>query len=298
MSPVRYYDRYQGRVVEESIYGEKWLRFVYENPLGKLATFAVVKRAWFSVLFGAWMNTKRSAKNVPEFIARYGIDMAQFEVPAAGWANFNEFFSRRIKPESRPIAADPRTVILPADGRHTAYPDGADLSGLVVKGRAFTLAELLGDAALARTFEGGALVVSRLCPTDYHRFHFPLAGVPTAARRIKGPLDSVSPVAIGAGARSLCANKREVTILDTPNAGRVAIIEVGAACVGRMVQTFQPGAAVNKGAEKGYFLFGGSTVVTVFEQGRVELSDDLVAHSKDRMETYARMGDAMGALRG
>jgi phosphatidylserine decarboxylase len=295
-TPVRYYDRYQRRIVKEAIYGEAWLRFVYGNPLGRLANAAVVRRAWFSALFGAWMNTRSSARKIPAFVEKYGIDLAQFEVPEAGWRSFNEFFSRRVKPEARPLASDPRAVIFPADGRHLVYPDGADLSGLVIKGRPFTLSELLGGEQAA-LFEGGAMVVSRLCPTDYHRFHFPLEGVPSAARRIGGPLDSVSPVAIAAGARCLCANKRELTFLDTPNAGRVALVEVGAACVGRIVQTFEPGRMVDRGAPKGMFLFGGSTVISVFGPGRVEFSPDLVAHSSEGLETYARMGDVMGRVR-
>lgn len=296
-TPVRYYDRYAACVVEESIYGEGWLRFVYGNPLGKLANLAVVRRAWFSVLYGALMNTRRSVSKVPAFITRFGIDMGQFEVPEGGWRNFNEFFSRRIKPGARPIAAAPDTVVLPADGRHLVYPDGSDLSGLVVKGRGFSLAELLGDAELAKSFEGGSLIVSRLCPTDYHRFHFPFHGVPFATRRIGGPLDSVSPVAIRAGSRCLCANKRELTLLKTDDIGCVAMVDVGAACVGRIVQTFEPGVPVGKGTEKGYFLFGGSTVITVFEQGRIQFADDLVANSQEGLETYARMGDVMGLVR-
>jgi phosphatidylserine decarboxylase len=295
--PVRYYDRYAGRVVEESIYGEGWLRFVYGHPLGRLANAAVVRRAWFSVLYGALMNTRRSARKVPGFIAQFGIDMSQFEVPEAGWRHFNEFFSRHVKPGARPVAPGADTLVLPADGRHLVYPDGEDVSGLVVKGRAFSLAELLGNAEIAKSFEGGSLIVSRLCPTDYHRFHFPCVGIPSAPTRIGGPLDSVSPVAIMAGARCLCANKRELTLLRTDAVGLVAMVDVGAACVGRIVQTFQPGIPVEKGAEKGYFLFGGSTVITVFEPCRMHFADDLVAHSREGLETYARMGDVMGVVR-
>ena len=282
--------------MQEAIYGEGWLRWAYENPLGRLTNRAALRRAWFSVLFGAWMNTRASARRIPGFIEKFALDMEQFETPAGGWRSFNEFFIRPLKAGARPVDAAPDSVVLPADGRHTAFADGADLSALVVKGRPFTLAELLGDASLAQRFQDGALVVSRLCPTDYHRFHFPLAGLPGAARRLPGPLDSVSPVAIRAGARSLCANKRELTLLETPGAGLVALIEVGAACVGRIEQSFAPETPVAKGAQKGVFLFGGSTVITIFEPGRVKMADDLLEHSAQGMETYARMGDAMGRV--
>ncbi|HNX03908.1 MAG TPA: phosphatidylserine decarboxylase [Opitutales bacterium] len=295
---VQYFDRYQGRVVEEAVYGEAWLRFVYGNPLGRMTRFAAVKRAWFSLLFGLWMDSKWSAGWIGSFVRKYDIDLTQFEPPQSGeWKNFNEFFARRITPGARPVDADPRAVVFPADGRHTVYPDGADLSGLVVKGRAFSLSELLGGAETAQRFEGGALVVSRLCPTDYHRFHFPVAGTPSASIRLPGPLDSVSPVAIAAGARSLVANKRELTLLDTEKAGKVALVEVGAACVGKIVQNYAPNRPVAKGAEKGRFLFGGSTVISVFEPGRIVFAEDLLANSAKGIETYARMGDRLGTLR-
>jgi phosphatidylserine decarboxylase len=294
---ISFYDRYSHKEVREAVYAERWLRWTYGTVTGRAASWVALRRIWFSVLAGKWMNTRASARKIPAFVERYGIDMNQFDVPDDGWNSFNEFFSRKVRPVARPVNTGERTVVLPADGRHLAYADGADLSGLVVKGRPFTLVELLGDVALAQRFEGGALVVSRLCPTDYHRFHFPLAGVPGVVTKLPGPLDSVSPIALAAGARSLAANKREVTILQTPIAGDVALVEVGAACVGRIVQSFLPGSTVNKGDEKGYFLFGGSTVITVFQPGCVDLAPDLLNHSARGMETYARMGDAMGQIK-
>ncbi len=296
--PVRYFDRYENRVVEEAIYGERWLRWAYDNPLGRLTNSAILRRAWFSVLYGAWMNTRESAKRVPAFIRDYHIDMDHFESqPRGEWKSFNQFFVRELKAGARPLREEANVLVLPADGRHSAYADGADLSGLVVKGRPFTLEELLGDMNLAERFRGGAMVISRLCPTDYHRFHFPFEGVPSEAERIDGPLDSVNPIAIAAGARSLCANKRELTLLNTDNAGMIALLEVGAACVGRIVQSFEAGKAVAKGQEKGMFLFGGSTTITIFEPGRVTLADDLLKNTSRGLETYARMGDIMATLR-
>jgi len=288
------FDRRLKTVSSEAIYGERWLRMVYGSRLGRISSSALFGRAWFSVVFGAWMNTKFSARKIASFVSRYSIDMDEFETPPGGWKSFNEFFSRKLRAGARPFDADENTISMPADGRHSAYPDGADLSGLVVKGRPFTLAELFGGEDAARPFQGGSLVVSRLCPTDYHRFHFPLSGIPSETRHIKGGYDSVSPVAIRAGARSLCGNRRMVTILRTQSFGDVALIEVGAACVGRIVQTYAPGKPVRKCDEKGYFLFGGSTVITVFQKGRVKLSGDLVEYTASGMETYAKMGGTMG----
>jgi phosphatidylserine decarboxylase len=293
---VLVFDRQTGITSPEAIYGERWLRLTYGTFPGKAAAYAAFGRAWFSILFGAWMNTRFSARKIPSFISRFSIKMEEFEVPVGGWKSFNEFFSRKLRPGTRPVDAERNSIVLPADGRHSAYPDGADLSGLVVKGRPFTLAELFGSEALARPFQGGALVVSRLCPTDYHRFHFPLSGIPANAVPIRGRYDSVSPVAIRAGARSLCENRRTITILHTQSCGDVALIEVGAACVGRIEQTFTPDTPVEKGDEKGLFLFGGSTVITVFGKGRAVLAEDLVNNTASGVETYAKMGGVMGRI--
>jgi phosphatidylserine decarboxylase len=293
-SPILIYDRANKTLFHEAIYGERWLRLAYGSRIGRISLSAAFARAWFSMMLGAWMNTRLSGRRIPEFLSNYGINMDNYAIPVDGWKSFNEFFARKLKQGARRINEEEKAIVLPADGRHCAYPDGADVSGLVVKGRPFTLAELLGSEEAARPFLGGALVVSRLCPTDYHRFHFPFSGTPTLARIIRGRYDSVSPVAIRAGARSLCENKRMITILRTSSCGDVALIEVGAAGVGRIVQTFTPEKPVNKGEEKGYFLFGGSTVITVFQKGRVRMAEDLVAQTASGIETFAKMGDTMG----
>ena len=165
---------------------------------------------------------------------------------------------------------------------------------MFVKGQQFDIPALLGDAALAARYREGTLVLSRLCPVDYHRFHFPCAGVPGAPRLINGPLYSVSPIALRRRLAYLWENKRVVTELVTPQFGTVLCLEIGATNVGSIVQSFTRGAAVEKGAEKGYFKFGGSSTITIFEPGRVKLADDLVAHSAEQRELYARMGDVMG----
>jgi phosphatidylserine decarboxylase len=184
--------------------------------------------------------------------------------------------------------------VLPADGRHLAFPDVDAAAGFYVKGAKFSLAELLGDAALAQKFAGGAMVISRLCPVDYHRFHFPVAGTPGESRLVNGWLYSVSPVALRRNIRYLVENKREITLVASPVFGDVAILEVGATNVGTILQSFVPGRAVAKGDEKGMFAFGGSCVITLFARGRIAFEADLVASSAEHVEVYAKMGDRLG----
>lgn len=290
-APISFYNRYTASHEQEAIYGEAPLRFVYENPFGRGLLELLVKRGWFSRWYGWRMSRPESRRRIAPFIVNYGLDAAEFADPVDSFRSFNEFFYRKLKPEARPIAAD--GVVFPADGRHLGFQNVADVPGVFVKGQRFDIPALLGDAALAARYREGTLVLSRLCPVDYHRFHFPCAGTPGAPRLINGPLYSVSPVALRRRLAYLWENKRVLTELTTPDLGTVLVIEIGATNVGSIVQTFAPGQHVAKGGEKGYFKFGGSSTITLFEPGKVKLADDLLAHSAEQRELYARMGDVM-----
>ncbi len=293
-TPIQFFHRYTRTMEVEKIYGEGWLRFAYENPAGRFFVWLLARRAFFSQWYGHRMNRKSSALRVLPFISRYDLDVDEFAKSPFDYKTFNEFFYRALKPEARPIAEGDNVAVFPADGRHLVFPDVAAVPGFYVKGMKFTPAELLGDAVLAEGFAGGAMVISRLCPVDYHRFHFPVSGVPAEARLINGWLYSVSPVALRVRLRYLIENKRAITLLENEVFGRLAVVEVGATNVGSIRQAFVPGRAVRKGDEKGLFAFGGSCVITLFARGRIRFDADLVAQSVEHRETYARMGDRMG----
>jgi phosphatidylserine decarboxylase len=292
--PIRYYDRYAHTVKTERIYGERWLRFAYENPVGRFFVWLLVRRAIFSRWYGWKMNKRISGNEVLPFIIKYDLDVDEFAKSAFDYRTFNEFFFRALKPAARPIAPAGNVAVFPADGRHLAFPNVDTVEGFYVKGMKFTLAELLGDAALAEKFAGGAMLISRLCPVDYHRFHFPVAGMPGEARLIQGWLYSVSPVALRRNIRYLVENKRMITLIESPEFGTVAFLEVGATNVGSIRQGYVPGRVVQKGDEKGLFAFGGSCVITLFQQGRIRFDADIVEQSEQCIETYAKMGDRLG----
>lgn len=299
--PIRFYHRYHRAVETEKIFGEKWLRFAYERPLGRLFVWALARRSVFSLYYGRKMNKPVSSLQVLPFIAKYDIDADEFAKSPFDYKTFNEFFYRALTPESRPIAPGENLAVFPADGRHLAFPDVDAADGFYVKGAKFTLAELLGEDALpadrrplTTRFAGGAMLISRLCPVDYHRFHFPVAGTPDEPRLIHGWLYSVSPIALRRNLRYLVENKRALTLLTSTTFGTVGLIEVGATNVGSIKQSFVPGRAVAKGTEKGFFAFGGSCVITLFERGRIRFDADIVAQSARQIETYARMGDRLG----
>jgi len=296
LQPIEVFDRYTGEIVTEEIYGESFLRWAYEKGAGRLTVEAFAKRAWFSRYYGWRMKRAGTREKVSGFLEDYGIDPADFALPVDQFESFNDFFVRRLKPEARPIDPEEGAIVFPADGRHLGFPDLDAVESIYAKGQRFDLAGLLGDTELPERFAGGSAVISRLCPIDYHRFHFCAAGRAGEPRLINGVLYSVNPIALCRNIGILTENKRVLTLLETEHLGTVAILEVGATNVGSIVQTFLPGA-VQKGAEKGYFEFGGSMTILLFEPGRIRLADDLLQQSAAGRELYAKMGDRLGCAR-
>jgi len=292
--PIRYFHRYKQTVETERVYGGNWLRFTYQTALGKLSLSLLVKRAILSRYYGWKMSMRASANRVLPFILDYDLDVDEFAKKPLTFKSFNDFFYRALKPEARPIAAGRELAVLPADGRHLAFRNVDEADGFYAKGQKFSLESFLDDKAFAAEFSGGSMLISRLCPVDYHRFHFPVAGVPGEARLIKGWLYSVSPIALRQNLAYLWENKRMVTLVESPEFGRVAVCEIGATMVGSIFETYIPGRAVAKGEEKGLFQFGGSCVVTIFQRGRIRFDEDLLRHSAEGIEVYARMGDRLG----
>ena len=296
MEPIRYFNRHTGNFQTEQVYGEGFLRWSYGNPLGAISLAAFVKRPFFSKWYGRRMDKPESAARVRPFIAQYGLDPEDFAQAPESYQSFNEFFYRKLKPTARPIDADESSVVFPADGRHLGFQRASDIAGVFVKGQKFDLAALLGDSELAARYADGSLILSRLCPVDYHRFHFPIAGTPGETRLIEGPLFSVNPIALRQRLAYLWTNKRAITELQTERFGTVLCLEIGATCVGTIEQTFTPGKPVAKGEEKGYFAFGGSSTLILFEPGVVQLEADLLENSAQQIELYARIGSRMGRL--
>lgn len=292
---ITFFNRYTGQMEQEKVLGEKALRWVYGTTLGQVSLHVLVKRAFFSRLLGAMKNSPRSAAELPGFVKEYNINLEEVERPLEEYKCFNDFFFRKLKPGARPICSE-GSVALPADGRHSGWQNAAEMTGAFVKGQKFDLSGLLGSAELAKKYAQGTVVLSRLCPVDYHRFHFVAEGTPEAAIRIPGPLASVSPYCLRRKLSWLWTNKRELTVLHTPHLGDVLHLAVGATGVGAIFQTYEADKPVQKGQEQGYFAFGGSTIMTFFEPGRVRLAEDILCHTADCVETYARQGDTLGTI--
>ena len=296
MDEIVYYDRYRGMLCCEKVYGDKSLRWTYGTMAGRVALHLLVKRALFSRWYGWQMDRAGTRQKIEPFIKEFELDASEFVLRPDEFKSFNEFFFRELKQEARPIDSRSSSIVFPADGRHFCVPDLSDCDGLFVKGEMFNLQTLLSDDKLASRYEHGSLLLSRLCPTDYHRFHFPVDGVPGSAMLLNGPLLSVNPIALRRNIQILATNKRVLTELKTESCGNVLLMEIGATCVGGICQTYQSGVAVFKGDEKGYFRFGGSSTIVIFEPGRVVFDKDLVEQSSHHCELYARFGDSMGSV--
>ena len=290
-TPIKYVDRRSKEIKIEQIYGEAWLRWLYHNPAGQLSLYSIVKRKFVSDWYGNRMNKPESAKKIPDFVKKYHIDLS--EAKKQKFESFNDFFSRELKPEARPIDTRSNVLVSPADGKILAYQN-INKQDFIVKGYRFNLYEFLNDSLLAKKYQNGSLLIVRLCPTDYHRFHFPTDGTVIDYQKIAGPLFSVSPIALRKKVEIICQNKREHTQIKTSLFGDIIMSEVGATMVGSIVQSYK-NKDIEKGEEKGYFLFGGSTVVLLFEQGKIQIDTDLLENTKNGLETEVKMGEKIGS---
>ena len=287
------HNRKSNRLETEHVYGEKWLDFAYNNPLGKAFLWTIVKRPWFSKWYGWRMNARSSAKKIKPFVEKYGLDPSEFRDEISDYHSFNDFFARKLKPTSRPIPKDDKAIIFPADGRHFGYENVTTADKVFVKGQKFNLAKLFGSKKEAKPYAGGTLILSRLCPTDYHRFHFPVKGILRKHRLINGSLLSVNPIALRKNLSIFWENKRYLSYVENPELGKVAVFLIGATCVGTARVTAEPNILHKVGEELGYFSFGGSSLITVFQPKKIQLDEDLLKMTKQGYESYAHMGDIM-----
>jgi len=288
--PIQYYERVSGQLKTEKVAGEKWLVWLYYNPIGEATLWALAKRKLVSSIYGNMMDRTSSAKKIHPFVEDFDIDMSVAQKQE--FNNFNDFFTRKLKDGARPIDTTSNIVVSPADGKILAYADISN-TDFIIKGYRFDVSSFLDNPDLAQKYNDGALLIIRLAPIDYHRFHFPVSGNLSPNKKIDGDYYSVNPFALRKMAEIFCLNKREYTILSNPLFGDVVMAEVGATMVGSIEQTYK-GSSVNKGVEKGYFKFGGSTVVLLFKKSKIQIDKDLLINTAKGYETTVKMGERIG----
>ena len=267
---------------------DSFLARLYGSKAGRLLLKPLVSPV-VSRVAGAFLNTRLSTVLIKPFIRSNGIDMTQYE--AVRYRSYNEFFSRKIRQACRPMDRDPAHLIAPCDSKLTVLPITAD-SVFTLKHTPYTVESLLRSDALAKKYEGGYALIFRLTVDDYHRYCYIADGQKGENVHIPGVLHTVNPVA-NDYFPIYKENAREYSILHSAAFGDVLMMEVGALLVGRIVNHHQA-ASVRRGEEKGYFQFGGSTVVLLVEKNRVQIDEEILRNSNAQMETVVKMGECIG----
>lgn len=297
-------DRATGKVIEEYIPTRirLMLRSFYQTKLGRKTTCTARGRRMLVAMTRAVakrFTDPKSVLEIPKFINMYQVNVDEILEPLDSFKNFNEFFFRKLKPEARPIACrdDPRVVVSPADCRCIVFPNVDTATKIWVKGARFSIASLLDSEALAQRYVGGSLGIFRLAPQDYHRFHVPVDGVTGPARFVGSEYYTVNPMAVRLKEVDVFTeNKRVVVPVHSTVHGTVMYIAVGATNVASLNITAPEGGDVKRGDELGYFAFGGSTIILVFEPGKIVWDADLLANSARPLEAYIKMGTSIGRL--
>ena len=291
MQKIEFIERHTGNLIQEQPPGEGALKFLYQNPFGKLTLNLLIKRKIVSAIYGYLMDKPSSKKKIASFVEQYKINLDETIKNAEEFTSFNDFFYRKLKPNAREIKSG---IVSPADGKILAFNNASEINKFYVKGEEFTLESFLRDKKLAEEYKDAKMLIVRLAPNDYHRFHFPADGIASEINKINGAYFSVSPYALNEGfAKVFCENKREYTQLKSEEYGDILLCPVGATMVGSIIETFEPNKGIKKGDEMGYFAFGGSSVVVLIKDKNIELASDLLENTTKGIETFLFMGDSI-----
>ncbi|KAL2254388.1 UNVERIFIED_CONTAM: Phosphatidylserine decarboxylase proenzyme 2 [Sesamum indicum] len=302
-SHILVFDRRTKRLVEEIIDSKIILsmRAIYQSKVGLGLMDKGAKELLQSISEkqGRKMECTESAKNIPDFINMFKdqINLSEIKYPLEHFKTFNEFFIRELKPGARPITSIEcdDVAVCAADSRLTAFETASDAMRFWIKGKKFSIQGLLGSEVSSSAFTDGSLVIFRLAPQDYHRFHVPVSGTIEKFVDIPGCLYTVNPIAVNSKyCNVFTENKRVVSLISTKEFGKVAFVAIGATMVGSITFSKKEGDYVKKGDEFGYFSFGGSTVICVFEKDTIKIDEDLLENSSRSLETLVSVGMKLG----
>ena len=289
---IKIYNRNSKKYDIENVAGGNYIKWCYESPIGKSFTELLIKKKLFSKVYGKYCDSNLSKNKISSFINDFDIDMSICKNNLNDFRSFNDFFIRELNDNARPIDMDTDKLISPGDGRLFAYTDISVNDLVQVKDITYSLAELIQDNDIANEYEGGVCLILRLCPTDYHRFHFVDYGTCEKTNFIPGNYYSVNPTALERVAKLYCQNKREWCIFHSENFGDIIHVEVGATCVGSIVQNYKENTPISK--EKGYFKFRGSTTILFFKPSTIIVDEDILTQSSLGFETKVNMGETIG----
>ena len=261
------------------------LEFLYNTVAGRMILQGLTRPS-VSKICGNVLGSRASACLIKPFVKKNHILLSDYQLENIH--SFNDFFSRRIKPELRPVDRDPFHLTAPCDGLLSVWEIQKD-TVFPVKQSSYTISSLLRDERLARRYYGGYCFVFRLCVNHYHRYTYVDSGRKSQNRHIPGVLHTVRPVALH-HVPVFTENSREYTLIQSPHLGTLLQMEVGAMLVGRIVNHLEEGD-VTRGQEKGFFQYGGSTIIVLTQKDTVTVVPDLLAHSGCGTETPVKLGE-------
>jgi phosphatidylserine decarboxylase len=291
---ITYYDRTKGALDTEHVYASNFLYWLYNTTPGWFVMDLILRQKFVSKIYGWFQKQPPSRWEIKSFAKKMNVNLDDLVHHLEDFKSFNDFFTHEIDLSKRPINTDPHVCIAPVDGKILAYSIIEPQTTFRIKQSVFNLSEFLRNDELTEKFAKGSMIISRLCLTDYHHFHFPDSGIPGEAISIRGKCYAGGPYALRRIVPFYTENYRMLTLLDSDHFGQMVLVEIGAFTVGSIQQRYQPGVNVAKGARKGFFELGGSTIVLLFQGGVIELDEDLLTNTTKEIETYVRLGDSIG----
>jgi phosphatidylserine decarboxylase len=292
MKAYQIFNRKTGAAENEVSGNLSGLSFLYNTLPGRAIT-GILNKKLVSCLYGRYVKSRRSVSKIPDFIEQYKIDISEVSHPVDSFKCLNDFFIRELKPGVRPVDPDPAHLTSPADSRMLIF-DLSQKNRLPVKGYWYSLKDLLDDDRLAQEYADGWCFVFRLAPMDYHRYCYIDKGSQEPVKPIRGILHSVNPIALSAVDSLMAKNYRELTVMHTENFGKVLHLEVGAMMVGKIVLHHRGNHNYERGEEKGWFEFGGSTIIQIFKKDAIIPDQDILEHSEQYLETRVHMNECIG----
>ena len=262
------------------------LKFLYHTFLGRIILKLIYNR-FISNMVGFFLNLKISKPMIKKYIKKYNIDMNLYQEKK--YTSFNDFFKRELK-NIQKTKSDSDLISI-CDSKITVYKIEKDLI-LNIKNSKYTLEELIKEE-VTKDYENGYCIIYRLEPKDYHHYIFNDDGIILSNKKINGKLHTVNPIVYDKY-QVFTENKREVSFLKTTNLDEIIQIEVGALCVGRIknrdIDEFK------RYDEKGYFEFGGSTIIQLFKKDIIEVDKEILNNTKENIETQVSIGDVIGRV--
>lgn len=281
---MKIWDRKKHCYIEEKEFGKKQLDFLYQTLPGRILLKCVISRRWFSNIMAGRQKTRSSVRRIQPFIETYQIDLSECE--KTEFENFEDFFTRKriyrtdTSSEEFIAVADARLMVCQIDEHLTLH----------IKNSVYSLQELIDKKEIPEEYKNGICLVYRLAVEDYHRYVYPDKGYVKNTKSIPGVLHTVRPVSEKYHVFS--HNHRICSLLHTKHFSDIIQIEVGALLVGKIhnyqTQNFE------KLQERGYFSYGGSTIIQLFQKDIIQIDKDIIRKNKEGIEVKVSIGERIG----